>query len=76
MKILGTNVAYYYRKRLLTISKNSIEIANITGIESTVINRSMKHGSMVPGRDVYAVHLYLESITTELEAIRNTEVCQ
>ena len=74
-----TAVSKYFnenRKRLLTISKNSIEIANITGIESTVINRSMKHGSMVPGRDVYAVHLYLESITTELEAIRNSEVCQ
>lgn len=59
------------RKRLLVISKNPVEIANYTGIESTLINRSMKHGSMIGGRDIYAIHLYLNSIAGELEQIKN-----
>ena len=59
------------RKRLLVISKNPVEIANYTGIDSTLINRSMKHGSMIGGRDIYAIHLYLNSIAGELEQIKN-----
>ena len=73
--LLNTTVASKHfnenRKRLLVISKNPVEIANYTGIDSTLINRSMKHGSMISGRDIYVIHLYLNSIAGELEQIKN-----